>query len=412
MDNRSHPRARPVRTTERLAAVAQINLLATAGDITLSWTSPIYPKLYANDSSINPLGRPITESEDSWLGSLVTIGATVGPFPYSFIGGRFGRRIGLLCVAVPHIVSYVTMAFATNIYLFFFARVIGGLAMGEVEKDKLVEAEKSLIKLRDTHKDGVQKELENIKEHMNLDEEGHFSDILRKSELRKALMISVVLIVAQAMSGYCAITFYLQTIFEEVGSELPPEISALIVGVVLLVSSFISPFLIDRLGRRILLVVSCFGTFLSLLMLGVYFYIQDSTDLDAESISFIPILSLMLYIIFINVGLGSIPWTLCSELFPSNVKQIAASVQSSACWLSTFLVTFLFNDMNDSMGRAGTFWFFSSVCLGGFFFSIFLVPETKGKSFREIQDMLKFGNRKHSLTNQHIKDVRNFELTK
>ncbi|KAJ8977234.1 hypothetical protein NQ317_003809 [Molorchus minor] len=107
-----------------------VNLLATSGDITLSWTSPVYPRLYSNDTSINPIGRPITEEEDSWLGSLVTIGATIGPFPYSFIGERFGRRIGLLCVAVPHIISYFTLAFARHIYLFYFGRIFGGFAMG------------------------------------------------------------------------------------------------------------------------------------------------------------------------------------------------------------------------------------------------------------------------------------------
>ncbi|KAJ8977077.1 hypothetical protein NQ317_008419 [Molorchus minor] len=107
-----------------------VDLLATSGDITLAWTSPIYSKLYSNDTSINPLGRPITENEDGWIGSLVTIGAMVGPLPFSFIAEHFGRKIGLLCIAIPHIIAYFSMAFATNIYVFYFGRIFGGLAMG------------------------------------------------------------------------------------------------------------------------------------------------------------------------------------------------------------------------------------------------------------------------------------------
>ncbi|KAJ8977233.1 hypothetical protein NQ317_003808 [Molorchus minor] len=232
---------------------------------------------------------------------------------------------------------------------------------------------------------------------MNAEEEGHFADILRRSELRKALMISLILIIVQAASGYCAFTFYLQPIFDEVGSDLSSEISALIVGFVLLISSFVAPLLVDRLGRRVLLIWSCFGSFLSLLLLGSFFFVKDSTTYDTGPISWIPIFSLILYIVLFNCGLGPIPWTLCSELFPSNVKQIAATAQSSTCWITTFLVTFFFNDMTESMGRSGTFWAFACVCLGGFVFSIFLVPETKGKSFTEIQDILKFGETKTTL---------------
>ncbi|KAJ8942453.1 hypothetical protein NQ318_002666 [Aromia moschata] len=108
----------------------KFDLLATAGDLPLSWTSPIYPKLYSNDTSINPLGKPITEHQDGWIGSLVTIGAIVGPLPFGFISEKFGRKIGLLSIALPHIISYFMMAFAKHIYMFYIGRILGGLAMG------------------------------------------------------------------------------------------------------------------------------------------------------------------------------------------------------------------------------------------------------------------------------------------
>ncbi|KAJ8977231.1 hypothetical protein NQ317_003806 [Molorchus minor] len=227
------------------------------------------------------------------------------------------------------------------------------------------KAEKSLMKLRTSEKEGVQKELEEIKQHLKREEEGSLLDILRRSELRKAFIICLVLIIGQEMSGFCAITFYLQPIFIAAGTELPSEISALIVGVALLASSFIAPFIVDRLVA----------------LLGAFFYVLDSTDLSTDPIVWLPIFSLIFFIVSFNLGMGSIPWTLCSELFPNNVKQIAASAQSSTCWVTTFLVTFFFNDMNEGMGRAGTFWFFA------------------GKSFSEIQDMLKFGKKRKVSSN-------------
>ncbi|KAJ8931865.1 hypothetical protein NQ314_015131 [Rhamnusium bicolor] len=445
-----------------------VNLLATAGDVALSWTSPIYPKLYSNDSSVNPLGRPITEDEDGWLGSLVTIGAIVGPLPFTFIAGKFGRKISILCIAVPYIISYCTMAFARTIYLYYFGRVLAGLGMGggyavlpmyiaEISEDsnrgmmtmtlnvfwalgdfipfavgpflsimwfniilaaipivfvvifysigietpyylvgvnRIEEAEKSLLKLRSAKNKGVPRELENIQIHLKEDEGGHFSDILRRKELRKAFIICMVLITAQALSGFSAITFYLQSIFEASGTSISPEISSLVFGLGLLMSSFFAPVLIDRLGRRILTISSCFGTSLSLLLIGAFFYIKDSTDLSTDSIFWIPILSLILFIFSLNFGLGAIPFTLCSELFPNNVKQIAASAVSSMCWIATFIITRFFNDMNAGMGIAGSFWFFSASCLAATIFSIIFVPETKGKSFSDIQDMLKYGSAK------------------
>ncbi|KAJ8920260.1 hypothetical protein NQ315_011921 [Exocentrus adspersus] len=458
-----------------LLCVVTVNLLATAGDVTLTWTSPVYPKLYSNDSSVNPLGRPITEDEDGWLGSLVNIGAMVGPLPFSVIAERFGRKIGLLCIAVPHIIAYLTMAFAKNIYIFYFGRIFGGLAMGggysllpmyiaEISQDsnrgmmsltlnifwaignflpyavgpftsimlfncflacipaaffvtflvvgvetpyylagigKMDKAEKSLMKLRCLGKEGVQKELESIKAHLKKDDDGHFSDILKRKELRKAFIICIILIVAQESSGSCAITFYLQPIFESAGTNLSADISALIVGVALLISSFIAPFVVDKLGRKLLTVTSCLGMFGSLLMLGIFFYIQDSTAQSTENILWMPIFSLIFFIISFNIGMGCIPWTLCSELFPNNVKQIAASSVSSTCWITTFLITRFFNDMNDHMGRAGTFWFFAATCFASAIFSIIFVPETKGKSFSEIQDMLKYGNPKKKSSSEN-----------
>ncbi|KAJ8931864.1 hypothetical protein NQ314_015130 [Rhamnusium bicolor] len=440
-----------------------VDLLATSGDVTLSWTSPIYPKLYSNDSSINPLGKPITAQQDAWIGCLVTFGAILGPLPFGFIAEKFGRKIGLLSIAIPHIISYCTMAFAKNIYLFYFGRLLGGLAMGggytllpmyiaEISQDsnrgmmsqtlnvfwaignflpyalgpfmsimwfnvilaciptaffliflligpespyylvgaqKIEKAEKSLMLLRSLKGKEVKIELDSIRAHLKNEEDGHLSDIFKSAALRKAFVICLVLIIAQELSGFCAITFYLQSIFEAAGTKIASDVSALIVGFAMLVSSFFAPFLVDKAGRKILTIYSCFGMFIALSLIGTFFYLLDSTDVNTEPIFWIPIFSLIFYIFSFNFGICTVPWTLTSELFPNNVKHVSGSAIASICWITSFLVTKFFNDMNDVMGRAGTFWFFAAACLATAVFSILYVPETKGKSFSEIQDMLR-----------------------
>ncbi|XP_018573242.1 facilitated trehalose transporter Tret1-like [Anoplophora glabripennis] len=446
-----------------LLTVFAVDLLATSGDITLSWTSPIYPKLYSNDTSINPLGKPITEDEDAMIGSVLTLGAMIGPLPFGFIAEKFGRKPALLSIAVPHIISYLTMAFSKNVYLYYLGRALGGLAMGggysvlpmylaEISKDsnrgamtqtlnvfwatgnflpyaigpyisilyfniilacipitfflvfffvgvetpyylvrvnKITEAEEALMLLRSSDQKEVQNELEHIQTCINEEEKGNFIDIFRKTELRKALIICIVLIIAQEISGFCAITFYLQPIFDAAGTGLPSDISAIVIGFSMLVSSFFAPFLIERAGRKKLTIYSCFGMFLSLTILGAFFYIQDSSNLSTDSIFWLPIFSLMLYIFSFNFGIGSVPWTLCSELFPSSFKQFSSTTVSIVCWITSFMVTKFFNSMNYGMGIAGTFWFFGGTCLLATIFSILWVPETKGKSFIEIQNMLR-----------------------
>lgn len=439
-----------------------MDLLATSGDITLSWTSPVYPKLYSNDSTINPLGRPISESEDGWIGSLLTLGAVIGPIIFSIIAEKFGRKIGILCVGFPHILSYTIMAFANDIYLFYFARLIGGIAVGggycllpmyisEVSKEtdrgklsqslnifwalgnfipyaigpfisikcfnlilaliplmffimfaaygtetpfyylkvnKVDAAEKSLMHLRSQTKEEVQDELHEIKKFFKLNENGTLMDIIKNKTARRSFLICVCLICTQELSGFCAITFHLQLIFEAANTNFGADFSALIVGATILISSFMAPALVDRAGRRFLTITSCIGMCLAHVMIGSFFYVQDLTTLSTTSITWIPLFSLILYIVSFNFGICSVPWTLLSELFPNNLRQLASFSVSSLCWVMSFVMTSSFNGMNDVLGRAGTFWFFASACLMATTFCIIFVPETKGKTFVEIQEML------------------------
>lgn len=440
-----------------------MDLLALSGDITQTWSSPIYPKLYSNDSSVNPLGRPITIVEDSWLASLVNVGALLGPI-FGLVSERRGRKAALLCMAVPHIISYVTMAFAKSIYLFYFGRILGGIALGggytilpmylaEVAEDsnrgmysvtlgifwsignfipyavgpfldimsfhlilaffpllffivfaligvetpyylvgasKIEEAEKVLMKLRSATNKEIQNELKIIKDTLeNEGDEGRLKDIFIEPSLRKAFFISIMLVSFQQFSGWNSITFYLQPIFEASGSTISSDISSLIIGTSVIVFSLIIPFFVDRFGRKPLLTFSGFSMAVSICIMGIYFYLKENTNKGVENLYWLPLFSLMLYLFMYGMGMSVIPWTISSELFPKNVKSISSSTASTVCWIGSFITTYFFNDLIDGLGRAGTFWMYTGICISSGIFTIFFVPETKGKSFMEIQNMLK-----------------------
>jgi hypothetical protein len=203
-------------------------------------------------------------------------------------------------------------------------------------------------------------------------------------------VISLVLIIAQQLSGVNAVLFYTQEIFEAAGANgMSPEISSIIIGLVIFLSSFGTLFLSDRLGRRLLILISLLGVFFTHLAFGIFFYLQSSTEVDVTPISWLPLLSLIVYFVLFVIGIGPLPWTVSSELFPTSVRPYAATLVSCACWTTSFIVTKFFNDLNESIGQGETFWLFGGFCFVAWIFSIFFLPETKGKSFQQIQEILK-----------------------
>lgn len=438
------------------------NLLATSGDISQTWTSPMYSKLYSNDTTVNPLGRPITKDEDSWIASLINIGAILGSIPAGLMADKIGRKMTLLCIAVPHFTAYLMFAFVSEVYLFYIGRFINGIAVGAgyailpmyiaeitedsnrarlslslnvfwtfgnfmpyalgpyldikifnliiaavpliffvtflfvgtespyylVHKGQSEKAEKIIIKLRSCSKDSAAKEILRIEDTFSRHENGKITDIFTKKALRKAMVISLMLMLFNQITGINAITYYLQPIFEASGASISADISSTIVGLCMFIFSIIATYFVEKAGKKFLLGISSFGCFLALGVLGIYFYIHDSTSLPTDKIFWLPIAAVISYYFFYNMGLASLPWTITAELFPNSVKALSSSADTCFCWMASFFVTRYFNFLNDSIGKAGTFWIFGGASILCLIFDIVWVPETKGKSLAEIQDIL------------------------
>lgn len=152
------------------------------------------------------------------------------------------------------------------------------------------------------------------------------------------------------------------------------------------VATYISTILVDRAGRRVLLLISSTIMSLCLAILAIYFHLLETQQLTLHFT--IPILSVAAYITVFSLGFGPIPWMMLGELFPSKMKGLASSIAAALNWVLAFTVTKLFQNMLDLLGSGYTFGVFMVSTILATLFVFWLVPETKGKDMHEIQYML------------------------
>lgn len=127
---------------------------------------------------------------------------------------------------------------------------------------------------------------------------------------------------------------------------------------------------------------------LMLTALGAFYYISDNHASQAESIGWLPLTSLSIYIIFFAIGYGPIPWLLLSEIYSKEYNAIASPCTAAINWGIAFIITLTFGSISEAIGTGQTFWGFAALSVIGTIFTFFYVPETKGKSMSEVQRML------------------------
>ena len=247
-------------------------------------------------------------------------------------------------------------------------------------------ARQSLIKLRGARYN-VDDELQSHKEA--LARTGSlkisFLTMFKSRAVVRAFIIAYGLMFFQQLSGVNTVIFYSSGIFTDAGSTLNPNYATIIVGAVQVIAVLISTLVVDRLGRRILLMASIIFLFLMAFILGVYFYLSENKPEVSKEISWLPLLAVCVFILMFNIGFGPVPWMMLGEVFAPEVKGVAASSAGVLNWLLAFVVTKFYTNLKDAMDASGTFWLYSGFSAIGIFFVYFLVPETKGKSLDDIQ---------------------------
>lgn len=133
-----------------------------------------------------------------------------------------------------------------------------------------------------------------------------------------------------------------------------------------------------------LLYISAVSMAVTLFCLGGFFYFK-SQGVDVTTYGWLPLISLIIYVVGFSLGFGPIPWLMMGEILPAKIRGSAASIATGFNWLCTFIVTKTFEDVIAMIGAHGTFWLFGAIVVMGFVFVIVSVPETRGRSLEEIE---------------------------
>lgn len=138
------------------------------------------------------------------------------------------------------------------------------------------------------------------------------------SGAKKGLIIGIVIICVSQLSGIFPLIIYTATIFKEAGSNLSPNMSAIIVAGIQLVGSYVSTITVDRVGRKVLFVTSCLGIFLGLSALGTHGLLK-AKHYDLTEYFWVPVVSLSFVIFIAAIGILPLPFVIISEILPQKV---------------------------------------------------------------------------------------------
>ncbi|KAG7167452.1 facilitated trehalose transporter Tret1-like isoform X2 [Homarus americanus] len=249
-----------------------------------------------------------------------------------------------------------------------------------VAKGRHKEAAESLQYFRGQHYN-IQPELDMMRKTQDEAKETKASlKDFGASNILKPLIISLALMVFQQFSGVPAVIFNMSTVFKESGSGLSEGVSAVVVGVVQVVATGSATLLMDRAGRRTLLLLSASLMTVSIVSLGIYFYVREA----GATMGWLPLISLIVFITAFSLGFGPVPWVMMGEVFPGGVREVTACLAAAINWTSAFIITLIFLPIRNTLGDYGVYWLFGVVNLCALLFTFLVVPETKGKTLQEI----------------------------
>lgn len=422
-----------------------------------AWPSPSIPIIISDDFPVN-----ITSEEASYIPVIGPVGNVIGAPLTALLAGVLGRKPTVLCLAGPHIVAWIIIAFANSKWLFYLARFIAGLSEGAVfivvpmyigevaepkirgvlgssisvsfitgilfidcigpyfsismsaficiifpvlllliftwmpetpyyylMKGKTEDARRSLQFLRRMH--NVDNELNSLSAAVErqLSEPGTFRTLFSIKSNFKALLILLGLRSAQQFSGVSAFGLNTHTIFMQAGGHISPNMSVIIYTVTQIIFTFAGSFFIDKFGRKPILLLSCVGSTFVLAITAIYFYLKEMTDHDISPIKWLPLAGMLTYVCLFSIGLGTVPNLMLGELFSASIKGKALFVLNIYYAILISTISKFYQAMADNFGMYVPFTFFALCCMLSSLFSMFCVPETKGKTLEEIQQNLK-----------------------
>ncbi len=372
------------------------------------------------------LGRRVTNITAGVLFVVSSILCGLAPGALTLVAGRFlvGVAVGMTSVAAPmyiaevappamrgRLVSYFQLAVTIGIFAAYLvdaalaasgswrwmlalavvpgALLAGGMvAMPEsprwlLKRGREEEARRVLGLVRES---GVDREIADVREELAREGSGTWGDLLGR-DARPALVVGIGLAVFQQITGINAVIYYAPQIFQSAGfsSDTVALAATTGIGAINVAATFIAIGLVDRVGRRPLLLAGTTGMVVALAVLGVAFLETKSGGETPGYLGALTVVCLALYIVCFAFSLGPIVWTMISEIFPLRNRAHAVAISTAANWAANFAVSLTFPILREDLGSAPTFLLYAALGVLTILFVMTRVPETKGKTLEEIQ---------------------------
>ncbi|PPR84720.1 hypothetical protein GOBAR_AA35987 [Gossypium barbadense] len=252
--------------------------------------------------------------------------------------------------------------------------------LAKIGREKEFEAALQDLRGKDTN---ISKEADEIRDCIETLErlpKAKMMDLFQRRYLN-SVIIGVGLMVFQQFGGINGICFYVSNIFETAGFSA--AVGTIIYAILQVVITGLNTTVIDKAGRKPLLLVSSTGLVLGCILSGVSFYLRDH-NLALDAVPILAVTGILIYISAFSAGMGAVPWVIMSEIFPINIKGAAGSLATLVNWFGAWAVSYTFNFLM-SWSAYGTFILYAAINAGAILFVVTLVPETKGKTLEQIQ---------------------------
>jgi MFS transporter, SP family, galactose:H+ symporter len=248
-----------------------------------------------------------------------------------------------------------------------------------VLNEKETEASEVLKRIRG--EEDVSAEVGEIKSALS-EEAGDWREFFSPA-MRGALVVGIGLGMFQQFTGINTVIYYAPKIYQAAGltSASVSILATAGVGLVNVLMTIVSLVLIDRLGRRPLLIIGNIGMALSLAALSL----SAVLNVGKDALMFIGVGSTLVYVGFFAISLGPVFWVMISEIYPLRIRGFAMSFATAVSWLSNLVVSFSFPILLDRFGIGATFAVYTAITLGSLLFCCLRVPETKGLSLEQIE---------------------------
>ncbi|XP_068983650.1 uncharacterized protein [Bombus flavifrons] len=210
--------------------------------------------------------------------------------------------------------------------------------------------------------------------------------ILHRSN-RKALFIMLGLIMAQQLSGNFITTQYLEVLFSKTTIVIDPQEASVLVQLFSLVSGSLTLLTVEFFGRRTLLIISTGGSCLTLSILATYLSLVEY-KIDVSNFSIVPVIDLIIYQVVFEIGLGTLSNVLLCELFPTELKGFIGAIIVIFDGIIGFTVSKLYQVITDNVGLYAIYFIFAISCFLAVIVVVLWIPETKGKTYHEIEALL------------------------